>query len=194
MMYLILNVMNVLLPEIVLFLDKRFHHLNTGAVLNKMNLNPLWGHYTLSKGWEVDVFPHHHPFDLIKKRGAGAHDTRGECWHKSELLPVSTTSRVPDGHDLRVSCGVSVLHSEVVTCVLLFCFSEEYNIVSGESQNPLGYFTVRVTVRGGGSPLGPDHKQMWKFWTHFFIKIWLFDNHNTFDLIVRGLKNAFLYP
>ena len=38
MMYLILNVMNVLLPEIVLFLDKRFHHLNTGAVLEDQNL------------------------------------------------------------------------------------------------------------------------------------------------------------
>ena len=30
--------MNVLLPEIVLFLDKRFHHLNTGAVLEDQNL------------------------------------------------------------------------------------------------------------------------------------------------------------
>ena len=26
-----------------------------------------------------------------------------------------------------------------------------------------GYFTVRLTVRGGGvNPVGPDHKQMWK--------------------------------
>ena len=38
MMYLILNVMNVLLPEIALLLDKRFHHLNTGAVLEDQNL------------------------------------------------------------------------------------------------------------------------------------------------------------
>ena len=27
-----------------------------------------------------------------------------------------------------------------------------------------GYFTLRLTVRGGGSPLGPDCKQTWKFW------------------------------
>ena len=36
---------------------------------------------------------------------------------------------LPDGHDLRVSCGVSVLHSEVVTCVVLF-----YQAVSDHGQ------------------------------------------------------------
>ena len=38
MMYLILNVMNVFLPEIVLLLYKGIHHLNTGAVLEDQNL------------------------------------------------------------------------------------------------------------------------------------------------------------
>ena len=38
MMYLILNVMNVFLPEIILFLDKGFHHLYTRAVLEDHNL------------------------------------------------------------------------------------------------------------------------------------------------------------
>ena len=32
-----------------------------------------------------------------------------------------------------------------------------------------GYFMVSLTVRGGGgSPVGPDRKEMWKFWPIFF--------------------------
>ena len=54
-----------------------------------------------------------------------------------------------------------------------------------------GYFMVRLTVEEGGQPLGPDRKQMWKFWTIFFIEIWFFDTQNIFYLIVKGLKNAF---
>ena len=50
------------------------------------------------------------------------------------------------------------------------------------------YFTVRLTIRGGGSHFGPDRKQMWKFWPIFYNGIWLFDTQNTFYLIVRGLK------
>ena len=58
------------------------------------------------------------------------------------------------------------------------------------------YFTVRLTVRGGGevSPVGPDRKQMWKYCPIFSIEIWFFDTQNTFYLIVRGLKNAFFMP
>ena len=41
---------------------------------------------------------------------------------------------------------------------------------------------------GGGSPIGPDRKQMWPI---FSIEIWLFDTQNTFYLIVRGLNNEF---
>ena len=57
-----------------------------------------------------------------------------------------------------------------------------------------GHFTVRLTGRGGreGSPLGPDRKQMWKFWP-ISLKIWFFDTQNTFYLIVRGPKNAFFH-
>ena len=40
--------------------------------------------------------------------------------------------------------------------------------------------------------VGPDQKQMWKFWSIFFIEIWFFDTQNTFYNIVRGLKNVFL--
>ena len=47
---------------------------------------------------------------------------------------------------------------------------------------------------GGVSHLGPDRKQMWKLWRIFFNGIWLYDTQNTFYLIVRGLKNAFLMP
>ena len=58
-----------------------------------------------------------------------------------------------------------------------------------------GYFTVRLTVRKGGiSPLGPDRKQMWKFWSFFFIEIRFCYTQNTFYLIVMGLKNAYLMP
>ena len=35
---------------------------------------------------------------------------------------------------------------------------------------------------------------MCKFWPIFFNGIWLYDTQNTFYLIVRGLKNAFLMP
>ena len=47
---------------------------------------------------------------------------------KSSIKRSNLTTR-PDGHDLRVSCGVSVLHSEVVTCVVLF-----YQAVSDHGQ------------------------------------------------------------
>ena len=33
---------------------------------------------------------------------------------------INEEIKLPDGHHLRVSRGVSLLHSEVVTCVLLF--------------------------------------------------------------------------
>ena len=63
---------------------------------------------------------------------------------------------------------------------------------TGLTPRPL---TVRLTVRGGGaSQFSPDRKQMWKFWPIFFNGIWLYDTQNTFYLIVRGLKNAFLMP
>ena len=52
-----------------------------------------------------------------------------------------------------------------------------------------GYFTVRLTIRGGG-PFGYDRKQMWKFWPIYSIKIWFLYTQGTFALIVRGLKNA----
>ena len=35
---------------------------------------------------------------------------------------------------------------------------------------------------------------MWKFWPIFFNLIWLYDTQNTFDLIVRGLKNEVAAP
>ena len=51
---------------------------------------------------------------------------------------------------------------------------------------------VRLTVRGAGfAPICPDRKEIQKFWPIFFIEIWFFDTQNTFNLIVRGLKNAF---
>ena len=43
------------------------------------------------------------------------------------------------------------------------------------------------------SHLGPDRKQMWKFW-FFFIDIGFFDTQNTSFLIVKGLKNAIFTP
>ena len=46
---------------------------------------------------------------------------------------------------------------------------------------------------GGVSHLGPDRKQMWKFW-FFFIVIWFLATQNTFHLIVSSLKNAFFMP
>ena len=58
-------------------------------------------------------------------------------------------------------------------------------------------FTVTLAIRegdGGVSPLGPYRNQIWKFWPIFSIEIWFFDTQNTFYLIVKGLKNAFLYP
>ena len=39
-----------------------------------------------------------------------------------------------------------------------------------------------------------DRKKMWKIWPIFFNGIWLYDTQNTYHLIVRGLKNAFLMP
>ena len=42
----------------------------------------------------------------------------------------------------------------------------------------------------GVSHLGPDCKQMLKFWPIFSIEVWFFDTQNIFYLIVRGLKNA----
>ena len=41
--------------------------------------------------------------------------------------------------------------------------------ILGRSSKKNGLFTVRLTVRGWGevSPLGPDRKQMWKFWPNF---------------------------
>ena len=50
------------------------------------------------------------------------------------------------------------------------------------------YFTARV---GGVSHLGPDRKEMWKFWPIFSIVFWFFDTQNTLHIIVRGLKHAF---
>ena len=32
-----------------------------------------------------------------------------------------------------------------------------------------------------------------KILTHFYIEIWFFDTQNTFNLIVRGLNNAFFH-
>ena len=57
-------------------------------------------------------------------------------------------------------------------------------------------FYGQADRKGGGStkPVGPDRKQMWKFWPIFFNGIRLYDTQNTFYLIVRGLKNAFLMP
>ena len=45
---------------------------------------------------------------------------------------------------------------------------------------------------GGVSHLGPDRKEMWKFWPIFSIVFWFFDTQNTLHIIVKGLKYAFL--
>ena len=45
---------------------------------------------------------------------------------------------------------------------------------------------------GGVSHLGPDRKEMWKFWPIFSIVFWFFDTQNTLNIIVKGLKYAFL--
>ena len=58
-----------------------------------------------------------------------------------------------------------------------------------------GYFTVRLTVRGGrGSATSALTISKCENFDLFFIEIWFFDTQNTFYLIVRGLKNAFFMP
>ena len=44
----------------------------------------------------------------------------------------------------------------------------------------------------GISSIGPDRNQMWKCLPIFNMEIWFFGTQNTFYLIVRGLKNAWL--
>ena len=50
-------------------------------------------------------------------------------------------------------------------------------------------FTVRLTVRGGrgSAPSAQTISKCQNVDPFFFIKVWLFDTHNTFYVIVRGL-------
>ena len=55
------------------------------------------------------------------------------------------------------------------------------------------YLMARLKVRGV-SHLDSEHMQIWKFWLNFSIEFRFLDTHNTFYLIVKGLKNAFFMP
>ena len=58
-----------------------------------------------------------------------------------------------------------------------------------------GYFTGQADRKGewGGSPPGPDHKNV-KILIIFFIEVLFFGTQNTFYLIVNGLISAVSCP
>ena len=79
--YIILNVMDVFLPEVIFVSDKGLHHLNTWTILKdqgwlggidtkcqnlkQVDLDPLSCHHSLGKRWEVDVLSNNHPGNMM---------------------------------------------------------------------------------------------------------------------------------
>ena len=68
------------------------------------------------------------------------------------------------------------------------------SISKATRQKKNGYFMVRLTVKEGGQPLGPDRKQMWKFWPIFFLKFDSLILNTHFISSWRGSKMYFSCP
>ena len=49
------DLVNILFPQISIFLDEGFHHLNTVRILEETDGHTLISHYLFSEGWEVEV-------------------------------------------------------------------------------------------------------------------------------------------
>ena len=104
--------------------------------------------------------------------------------HHDIFMSCSIGQRALAGPEFNIHC---TSFSQIIIITLAFTTSHREGVKK--------QVTVRQTVRGGGrvSHLGPDRKQMWKFWS-FFIEIWFFDTLNTFYRIVGSQKMHFSCP
>ena len=105
--------MNILFPQIGIFLDERFHHLNAVRILEETHSNTLLSHHLFSEGWEVDVLPHQNSgsqvplekyflwldsdrrFYFVEERGPSAHDAGWQGGDQGQIVPVRSPSSIP---------------------------------------------------------------------------------------------------
>ena len=107
--------MNILFPEISVFLDEGFHHLNAVRILEETHSDALLSHDLFSEGREVDILSHQNSvklsvnkcqvfterlggdgrFDLVEERGPSAHYAGRQCRDQGESVPVRSPASVP---------------------------------------------------------------------------------------------------
>ena len=114
--------------------------------------------------------PHHH---------VDPHGPPGLCRHAFQLRlsgPVGSCGLQQDRHQLRLRAQTNLLVGTIerkqITNLMQAYELYGVKVYGRQKFNWLllvvknGYF--RLTVRGGVNPVGPDRKQMWKFWPFFF--------------------------
>ena len=71
--------MNILFPEISVFLDEGFHHLNAVRILEETHSDALLSHDLFSEGREVDILSHQNSVKKSKK-----YSLKG--WEETDVL------------------------------------------------------------------------------------------------------------
>ena len=115
--------------------------------------------------------PHHH---------VDPHGPPGLCRHAFQLRlsgPVGSCGLQQDRHQLRLRAQTNLLvgtieRKQITNLMQAYelhgvkvYVRQRFNWLKVEKN---GYF--RLTVRGGVNPVGPERKQMWKFWPFFSLK------------------------
>src|SRR5690348_11854364 len=105
---------NIFIPKIRMPRDKAAHHFHTFRIIEHCNCDSSLSKQVLSSK-KIAVLTDDDGWNAEEQRRSCAHDARTQRAYEDELMPIATSSGVPDADDFRVCRGITLLNAQVVS-------------------------------------------------------------------------------